>query len=393
MVEPFEYFQNKRTDRTYISKQIKVAEGNDTRTGRIISKVIDPAELHKFIKVKDEVILYVTPGEREEIKAFFYEDHQEISTLTIQRYTKKNGNPHNVYFTFAGDAIDKLYNLIRSIKLLKLPKDSKVTFDDNILEDLLIHTDDKKKFLRDNEDLVIELVKNDLSKADVIALAYRKEQLDIFHNLLTDEMFFKTEKGKLQKSKDEDVWQWFFETNPWIFGYGLNYIFTSRLDDKKLEQVVSGYSVNQRGKRVDALMKTRGLISSLCFVEIKTHKTLLIDHSKHYRPECWRTSNELAGSISQIQKTTQKAIQDIKTKLETVDNKGLPTGETLFLYQPKSFLVIGSLSEFIEDSKTNEQKFSSFELYRRNVNNPEIITFDELYERAKYIVKHAEEEK
>jgi len=140
-------------------------------------------------------------------------------------------------------------------------------------------------------------------------------------------------------------------------------------------------------------MKTRGLISSLCFVEIKTHKTPLIDHSKHYRPECWRTSGELAGSISQIQKTTQKAIQDIKTKLEIVNNEGLPTGENLFLYHPKSFLVVGSLSEFIEDSKTNEQKFSSFELYRRNVNNPEIITFDELYERAKYIVKHAEEEK
>ncbi len=210
MVEPFEYFQNKRTDRTYISKQIKVAEGDDTRTGRIISKVIDPAELHKFIKVKDEVVLYVTPGERQEIRAFFYEDPQKISTLTIQRYTMESGNPHKVSFTFAGDAIDKLFNLIRSIKLLKLPEDSKVTFDDNILEDLLIHIDDKKKFLLDNVDLVIELVKNDISKEDVVALAYRKEQLDIFHNLLTDKMFFETKKEKLQKSRDEDVWQWFF---------------------------------------------------------------------------------------------------------------------------------------------------------------------------------------
>jgi len=76
MTEPFEYFQNKRTDRTYISKQIKVAAGEDTRPGRFISKVIDPAELHRFIKVKDEVVLYITPGERQEIKAFFYEDLQ-----------------------------------------------------------------------------------------------------------------------------------------------------------------------------------------------------------------------------------------------------------------------------------------------------------------------------
>ena len=39
----------------------------------------------------------------------------------------------------------------------------------------------------------------------------------------------------------------------------------------------------------------------------------------------------------------------------------------------------------------NEDKFSSFELFRQNQTNPEIITFDELYERAKFIVKNDEE--
>jgi hypothetical protein len=29
-------------------------------------------------------------------------------------------------------------------------------------------------------------------------------------------------------------------------------------------------------------------------------------------------------------------------------------------------------------------------LYRRNMNNPEVITFDELYQRAKLIVEHPE---
>jgi hypothetical protein len=71
---------------------------------------------------------------------------------------------------------------------------------------------------------------------------------------------------------------------------------------------------------------------------------------------------------------------------------GAPTGETLFLYQPRSFLVIGSLAEFRAAHGINEEKYSSFELFRRNVAAPEIITFDELFERARFIVEAGEHE-
>jgi hypothetical protein len=37
-------------------------------------------------------------------------------------------------------------------------------------------------------------------------------------------------------------------------------------------------------------------------------------------------------------------------------------------------------------------KFRSFELFRRNIWRPEIVTFDELFQRAKFIVDHSEEE-
>lgn len=163
----------------------------------------------------------------------------------------------------------------------------------------------------------------------------------------------------------------------------------SGLDDKKLEQVTTGYSVQESGKRVDALMKTGGYISSLCFVEIKTHSTLLLDQTA-YRAECWRVSSELAGSVAQIQKTVQKAVRTIHSRYEFSDDQGNPTGETVFLYQPKAFVVIGSLQEFAVDGGINEQKYSSFELFRRNVVSPEIITFDELYERARFIVLHSQ---
>jgi hypothetical protein len=63
----------------------------------------------------------------------------------------------------------------------------------------------------------------------------------------------------------------------------------------------------------------------------------------------------------------------------------------VFSYRPKSYLIIGNLSEFKTDLGINQEKYSSFELLRKNMISPEIITFDELYERAKFIVFHSQE--
>jgi hypothetical protein len=174
---------------------------------------------------------------------------------------------------------------------------------------------------------------------------------------------------------------------PWVFGYGLGYIFLSGLDDKKLEQVVQGHSVDSHGKRVDALMKTKGIISNICFVEIKTHLTDLLDY-KPYRSGCWAPSKELAGAIAQVQGTVASAIENLSSKINPTDKDGNPTGEEIYNYQPKSYLVIGSMAEFISENGVNKDKLRSFELLRKNTTNPEIITFDELYERAKFIVHH-----
>lgn len=57
----------------------------------------------------------------------------------------------------------------------------------------------------------------------------------------------------------------------------------------------------------------------------------------------------------------------------------------IYTVQPKGILIIGNLNEL----KTEDEKVS-FELFRRNIANPEIITYDELLERAKFIVRNEE---
>lgn len=156
------------------------------------------------------------------------------------------------------------------------------------------------------------------------------------------------------------------------------------LENKKLEQVVDGYDIVHRGKRVDALMKSKGIISSLCFAEIKTHKTQLL--ASAYRPNVFPPTNELSGGISQIQKTVQSSLENLINKISSVDNSGNPTGEEIFIYKPKSFLLVGSLDEFIGEFGVNKEKYSCFELYRKSLKDIDILTFDELLERAKFVV-------
>jgi hypothetical protein len=398
-IDEYEIFVNKRTDKIYMSKsiditQMKFSENKEIqeviRPIRYISRVIE-GEQHQFIKEKGDIVLRITPNGKQEITAKIYEDTRGILTLQIQRYSTETGNPHSISFTFTGNEIGKLYNFIRNIPLLPIEGKEKQHFEEKYLDKIIISKQNLLRFISEQPQDIIsevleELQKYSIDKEDIKGLGHKKEQLEIFKNMLYTKDYFESIKAKNNIDKDEKVWQLFFENNTWILGYGLNYIFNSELEDKRLEQVVSGYDFKNSGKRVDLFMKTKGLINSLCFGEIKTHKTQLLKQTSNaYRGECWAMSDELAGGVAQIQKTVQKSVENIKTKTEIKDNNGDLTGEQLYLYQPKSFLLIGSLKEFMKNDNINEDKFSSFELFRRNMFNPEIITYDELYERAKHI--------
>ena len=128
-------------------------------------------------------------------------------------------------------------------------------------------------------------------------------------------------------------------------------------------------------------------MSSLCFVEIKRHDTPLLG-SAPYRPGAWSPSSELVGGVAQIQTTVHSAVEAIGHKLMPDNELGDPTGEVLLNIEPRSCLVVGTLAEFVTPNGINIPKFRSFELYRRHTWRPEILTFDELLQRARFIVEH-----
>lgn len=390
MTDEFEYHKNKRPDKTYVSRSLAAGGFGDEsgRRIRIASKVFDSSEALSFVREHDQLVIRETAGGRQEIVAKFYEDNRGVFAITIQRFTTATAVPHKTSFSFRGRELTKLLEFISNITPLHFPNDERLNVTDEELKKLLLSPDQVRNLIAQNQPLVLQLARYEITDSDVVALGYRKKQLERFHKLLSDHDYFQDER-RSSGSTDEGVWQSFFEQNKWVFGYGLTYVFLSSLDDRKLEQVVAGYDFSSRGKRADALMKTRGAIEAICFLEIKKHTTELLKNIP-YRPECWSPSDELSGGVAQVQGTVERAVRNLDEKIEPVNDRGDPTGEALFAYQPKSFLVVGSLDEFRSEHGVNTEKYRSFELYRRNISRPEIITFDELYERAKFIVKHVD---
>ncbi|MDO8262685.1 MAG: DUF4263 domain-containing protein [Gallionella sp.] len=378
-------YLNPLPGKTYISPSLQ-AFGDKDRRVRIASKVLPSEEGYEYVKERDEVVLRKKPDAATYITAKFLEDTRQTFVLTVQKFMSETGQPYGSGFSFVGDEIGRFCEFLANIQSVDFKSKAKVNISDEELRKIALTTHQAKIFVTENQQLFAEVLRSEVTTEDLIAVGYRKKQLDVYESLLNDPSYFDSLKEK-KKCSNEGLWQKYFEKNPWVFGYGLGYIFLSGLNDRKLEQVVQGHSIDSHGKRVDALMKTKGIISNLCFVEIKTHASELLD-SKPYRSACWAPSKELAGAIAQVQGTVASAVENLSSKINPSDKEGNPTGEEIFNYQPKSYLVIGSMKEFVSENGVNKDKLRSFELLRKNTSNPEIITFDELYERAKFIVHH-----
>lgn len=231
------------------------------------------------------------------------------------------------------------------------------------------------------------VVEGDASAADVVALARRKRVVAEFRKLLSDSDYFEQAVAQRAGHSKEGVWQGLFESDPWLLGVGLSSQLLVGWDPDRLEKVVSGFDVSGPGKRVDALMRTAGVVRLLAFAEIKTHETDLL--GTEYRSGCWAPSVELTGAVAQSQGTVQLAQERLGTALQEIDEQGFSVpGGTAYNYRPRAFVVAGRLSEFVSaEGGHSEARIRSFELYRRSLQTPEVLTFDELLARAEVIVE------
>jgi hypothetical protein len=177
----------------------------------------------------------------------------------------------------------------------------------------------------------------------------------------------------------ERHWQEFFRANSWIFGHGLDYRFLATV---QTQPNYGGAAVSGRGaQRGDELFATVGDVRFTVLVELKRPDADLVAMDP-YRNSAFPPGPDVAGGVAQLQSNCRMWAQE-GSRSEANARRLLHDGiETV---EPKGILVVGRLSS-IGDSP---EKIAAFEQFRRSLHNPEIITFDELYERARYIVGSA----
>ncbi len=374
--EEFEHAQNRVPHRLYVSKSFNFPGKNTVH--RNAWKRLEAGPLKELVKDGNEFVLHETERGFQQIKARFIEDGRGITHLHIQKWNTRTGNSSGEQVVLYGQQITRLIEFLENIRRLEIPGPAKFNVNDSDLR--LVHKPDAAaiKLLEDHPEIVAEFTRNRITTEDVVALAYRREQLSEFSNML--------DSGS---DLAENDWQLFFERNQWIFGYGLSYIFTTGLDGRRLQQTIRRSSIVAPGKIPDGIMKTRAAVSALCLVEIKKSSTELLKDSQ-YRIGTWMPSAELSGAVAQCQESLRAAADVLETHHRFADDQGNPTGEELMSVQPKSFLVVGSLGQFRVENGINAARYQAFEGFRRNLRQPEILTFDELYERARFIVEHAE---
>lgn len=205
-----------------------------------------------------------------------------------------------------------------------------------------------------------------LSQEDINQLLKRREVLDGFA------------RGLRTSLDAETAWQDFFEKNKWIFGYGLNYQI---LRQEQAQPHYGGTRVDGRGgQRGDYLTTTSGEINFTVLVEIKAPGTPLLQGKAEIRSGAWSLSKELTDALAQIEAnidTWNKQGSQQADNRDELENRGIYT------VQPKGIVVIGTLSQL----NNSRSKRETFQRFRTSIHGIDIITFDELYERAKYIVE------
>jgi hypothetical protein len=375
-----EIVDNYRTDTLYTHKFKNDAGKYFTIVSRDENNIPDAVEAEHPYPLRNKIKTTFT----------FIKENNKITKVSFKRfkYYKNKGyvaQDEQIVFSFSffKQIIDYL-KLLSELNLADI-NERRIT----LAEDDLPADDETKKkiktfLLRKDGQQIIEEVLNSgiITSTDIVNIGYRKQQLEIFKKLLEEDYLseYKKEIIKNTQIKDELAWQYFFNENPWIFGYGLDYRFMGILQK---EFSASGTEADGSGQvNGDFLIGGKKFTT---FVELKKPDTPLFKNSTT-RSGAWKLSTDLMEAKSQI--LEQKASGQIKLEKETIhDSDGNEIKQKS--YDSKVILILGNWDQIKNDVDLVKQtKTKTFELFRRDSRNVEIITFDELFERAKFIVEN-----
>jgi hypothetical protein len=219
---------------------------------------------------------------------------------------------------------------------------------------------------------VIDLIPEEIASKKLVFQAEEKVNFIKLKKIKSD--FESLLKQTTDTKSFEERCQKFFTNNSWVLSNILS-IPVAILKDKAY---VGGKDYTDKGGRIVDFLYRNELTKNVFIIEIKTPLKKLIDSKTPYRkPDVFSLGKELTGGLVQI--------LDQRDNLQKEFYK-LSAGK-FEAFNPKLLLVIGKTSSL----KTGQHK--SFELFRNNLKDVEVVTFDELLERTKMVFGNFVEKK
>ena len=256
------------------------------------------------------------------------------------------------------------YNILA--KRLGLPTKTAKTGRHPYRQLLTAAAEGKESLSEDDQNAVLRVVSDhakDIAEKHPDKLA--KLQSDI--ELVTLENLIKRYKEMLCQKLDESHWQTFFSENQFILNLAFGYPIIKVQDQAS----VGGRKLSGSGGTITDFLVKNSLTNNTALVEIKKPKTELLN-KKPYRNGVYAPASDLSGAINQAldQKYHfEREFAQIKVNSRPADIES---------YAVHCCLIIGM-------TPTDDDKKKSFELFRRNSKDVEIVTFDELLEKLKQL--------
>lgn len=169
-------------------------------------------------------------------------------------------------------------------------------------------------------------------------------------------------------NSDENFWQTLFELNPQL----LTNCIPALLHFIQGNPYVGGKGIDNRNGVISDLLYEFGQ-NNIALIELKTPCTLLME-SRPYRNNVYSPTSDLTGAIVQVKAQRDKIVKNYYA----LNNESSVKFNS---YDPKMYIIVGN------KQKLNNEQNISFELFRRELKDIEIITYDELALKMQLIYK------
>lgn len=383
MTDESEFFRLRKAGKTYISKVFAYNERSTERL-RQVRMVLDGSDSLHLGEIEGALCLRLSGEKRKtQVTAIVSQDEKMVRRLTLQTFQTRAGGWIQGYeedeFSFRDDEFARLLSFLRQIEFIDFSNEGNFQIEDISTQagpKAIIDASDREIVVRiramaeGQRKAVIQALRGSLTGEEINVILGRRQGLEEF------------ESHMAASDWKEANWQEFFDRQQWVFGYGLDYRVMQQFDR---EMVVGGAGTDNKNKPIVDFLGT--FTDYTVLVEIKRPDTPIFKTGRGGRAGTWEFSPEFTSAVSQV--LEQKAEWLAYAQGSEHWNKAGTQKLEARTRDAKTILVIGSRDEFEASGNSRSAQImrDTFELFRRDSRTIDILTFDELLERARFITR------